>query len=104
MISNQISEYINILFANTELVPFFLSMLPITELRAAIPWAILIQKIPWYEAVFYSILGNFLIIIPILYFLEPITKQLRNFQLMLKSYWNLLKGALLRQGYLTPCF
>ena len=40
-------------------------MLPITELRAAIPWAILIQRIPWHEAAFFSILGNFLITIPI---------------------------------------
>ena len=57
-------------------------MLPITELRAAIPWAILIQKIPWHEAAFYSILGNFLITIPILYFLEPISNKLRHFYFM----------------------
>ena len=52
-------------------------MLPVTELRAAIPWAILIQKIPWYEAAFYSVLGNFIITVPILYLLEPISNKLR---------------------------
>ncbi len=53
-------------------------MLPITELRAAIPWAILIQNIPWYHAVLFAVFGNFLITIPILFLIEPVSNLLRR--------------------------
>ena len=66
----EISQYINELISNPLMVPFIISMLPIAELRIAIPWAILVQKLPWYNSVLISILGNFIITIPILFFLR----------------------------------
>lgn len=53
---------------NPRLITVIISMLPIIELRGAIPVAILAFNLPWYEAVGWSLLGNmipipFLIII-----------------------------------------
>ena len=55
----QISEFIKDYFSNPYMIPFIISMLPIVELRLAIPFGILIQKLVWYKVVIVSILGNF---------------------------------------------
>ncbi len=47
------------------LITVIISMLPIIELRGAIPVAILMFGLPWYEAVIWAIVGN-MIPIPIL--------------------------------------
>ncbi len=47
------------------LIIVLISMLPIIELRGAIPVAILMFGLPWYEAVMWAVLGN-MIPIPIL--------------------------------------
>lgn len=49
----------------------FLSALPITELRGAIPFAIFILKMPWHEAFLWSLLGNIIPIPIILLLLDP---------------------------------
>ena len=54
----EISQYINELISNPLMVPFIISMLPIAELRIAIPWAILVQKLPWYNSVLISMSGS----------------------------------------------
>ena len=43
-----------------EAVIISLSMLPIFELRGAIPWAIHHYKMPWYKAYLLAVFGNFL--------------------------------------------
>ena len=51
-------------------IVFIISMLPIIELRGAIPVAILLFKIPWPMAVLVSIVGNMIPIPLLLLFLE----------------------------------
>ncbi|MCB5252908.1 MAG: small multi-drug export protein [Candidatus Cloacimonadaceae bacterium] len=52
------------------LIVFIISMLPIIELRGSIPVAIMLFKIPWFEAVIISILGNMVPIPFLLLFIE----------------------------------
>ncbi len=59
---------------------FFMSMLPVTELRLSIPWAITLGGIPWGQAFLISIAGNFLITIPLIFFLEPVSNSMRRFK------------------------
>jgi len=67
--------------SSNELVVFFMSMLPITELRVAIPWALTFGGMNWISAGFIAILGNFIITIPILLFIEPISNYLRKWEI-----------------------
>jgi len=54
-------------------------MLPISELRGAIPYAITIGGMPWQEAYVLSVIGNFVPVIPILFLLDPVSRYLRRF-------------------------
>ncbi|NOZ08403.1 MAG: small multi-drug export protein [FCB group bacterium] len=57
-----------------------MSMLPVTELRLSIPWAVTIGGMPWPSAFAISIAGNFLITIPIVYLLGPASDFLRRWK------------------------
>lgn len=61
-----------------ELVTFILSMLPISELRGAIPYAIGVGHLPWHQAYLISVIGNFVPVIPILWFIGPVSDYLRR--------------------------
>jgi uncharacterized membrane protein len=52
------------------------AMLPILELRGAIPYALFVEKLPWLQAYLIAVLGNAIPVIPILFFLEPAEKTL----------------------------
>lgn len=51
----------------------FLAMTPIGELRVALPIAITVFKIPFWEAYFISIVGNMIPVLLIAFFLDPIS-------------------------------
>ena len=57
-------------------------MLPITELRLTVPLGILKYDLNWIWVVFISILGNFLICIPILTLLKSFDKLCSNYQIL----------------------
>lgn len=57
-------------------IVIIISILPVIELRGAIPVAILLFKIPWATAVLLSVLGNMLPIAFLLLFLDLILKLL----------------------------
>lgn len=76
----------------------FLSTLPVTELRASIPIAILVLKQDIKTAFFFSILGNILPIAPIYFFLEPISKRLSRTRYMRRFFEWLFKRAKERSG------
>jgi uncharacterized membrane protein len=59
-----------------ELVVFITSMLPIIELRGALPMAINIFKIPWFKAFLISYIGNLVPVPLILWLLKPIVRIL----------------------------
>ena len=61
-------------FFSPQMVTFLLAMLPISELRGALPYALLVGKMSIANAFLISIVGN-LVPIPFwLYLLEPITR------------------------------
>jgi len=52
----------------------FLSTLPVTELRAAIPIGIWTLGVPWWKCFFWALLGNMIPVPLILWGLKPISK------------------------------
>lgn len=63
-----------------------ISAIPVTELRASIPIAILQYKMSPLDAYLFSVIGNILPIIPILLFLEPVSNYLRQFKIWDKFF------------------
>lgn len=74
-------EYTLFKFKNNELITLFISSLPISELRGAIPLAILKFNFPWWKAYILSIIGNMIPIIPLLLLLESVSSYLRKFKI-----------------------
>jgi uncharacterized membrane protein len=60
----------------------FIALLPIVELRGAIPWAIGVGGLSWSTAYLLSVVGNFLPVLPILWLLGPAERLLRGWPLM----------------------
>lgn len=81
-----IIHYLQDLNITKEFITFIVSMLPIFELRGSIPLAILHFKMPIWQAYLISWLGNLLIVLPIIYFLEPIRKALAHIKFIDKFF------------------
>jgi len=64
-----------------ELIVFLIAMVPVAELRGAIPVAIDVFGMPWYTALGISIVGNILPVPFILLLLESVQKALRPIRL-----------------------
>jgi uncharacterized membrane protein len=62
-------------------ITFFISMLPIVELRGAIPWALTLGDLNWQQAFLWAIMGNSIPIIPLMLLLEPVSKWLRKIKI-----------------------
>lgn len=58
---------------------FILAMLPVSELRGAIPYAMTVGGMSWQEAFTVSVIGNFVPVIPILLLLGPVSERLRRY-------------------------
>ncbi len=71
---------ISSLFSNfpPELATFIISMLPISELRGAIPVAIGVYNLNPAEAYFIAVIGNMIPVIFILKYINPISKYLMS--------------------------
>jgi uncharacterized membrane protein len=65
-----------------ELITFFVAALPLSELRGAIPLAILKFGFSPYKAFILSVLGNILPVLPVLFFLGKASAYLSS-----KFYW-----------------
>lgn len=63
-----------------ELVTVFIAALPVTELRGAIPAAVA-MGMSLKEAYFWACLGNLMPVVPLLLYLNPVSKWLRRFRL-----------------------
>jgi uncharacterized membrane protein len=79
---NDFVELLKNLHLNRELIVLITSMMPIFELRGAIPLAVLHFEMPVVTAYMISWIGNLLPILPIIYFLEPIRKALSHIEIM----------------------
>jgi uncharacterized membrane protein len=95
----QVINTLQELIHNPKWITFLISMLPIAELRGAIPWGITYGELPWTTAVIYSIAGNFLITIPILKILGPLTNWSRQYSI-LDHFFNWLFARTRRKGKL----
>ncbi len=74
-----------------------LATLPIIELRGSIPWAIFAGGMSWQGAFIWSVIGNFIPVIPILLLLEPIANYLRRWR-FLDRFFNWLFARTRRKG------
>ncbi len=79
---NDFVELLKNFHLNRELIVLITSMMPIFELRGAIPLAVLHFKMPLVTAYLISWVGNLLPVLPIIYFLEPIRKALAHIKVI----------------------
>lgn len=86
-----------------ELVTFILSMLPVSELRGAIPYAVTVGHMPWQEAYLIAVIGNFLPVIPIVFFIGPISEFLRRWTLF-DRFFDWLFARTRRKGKMIERF
>ncbi len=78
-------------------------MLPVLELRGAIPWAMLAGGMSWQSALTWALLGNFVPIIPLLLLLEPVSNWLRRWKLM-DRFFEWLFARTRRKGKIVERF
>ena len=81
----------------SELSTILIAMLPISELRGAIPYA-LGCGMSWQQAYFWAVLGNFIPVIPLLLFLEPISSFLGSRYLICHRFFQWLFARTRRRG------
>jgi len=70
-----------------QLATFFLSMLPITELRGALPLAIFSFHLSFWQAYFFSVLGNLIPAAIILFFAKPFHQYITKKSGILTRGW-----------------
>ena len=66
--------------SSTEVITLLIAMLPIAELRGAIPWALTLGQLTWQSAVLWAIIGNMIPIPFILLFLGPASRFLSRWK------------------------
>ncbi len=81
-----------------ELIVIIIAMLPIFELRGAIPVAINIFGMPWYYALLLALVGNLLPVPLILLFLEAISKWLSRVPVLSRGLTWLFERTRRRSG------
>lgn len=69
-----------------ELAVFITALLPIIELRGAIPLGINFYHLVWYKVVLLALLGNLLPVLPILFLLEKVSKLLSHIPIFKKFF------------------
>jgi uncharacterized membrane protein len=68
-----------------ELKVFLLAAAPVSELRGAIPLGI-IKDMHWLKTYLLAVAGNLVPVVPLLLFLEPVSKRLQRFKLMSRFF------------------
>ena len=80
-----------------ELAIFFMSMLPVTELRASIPIGLTVYKLDLLTTVVYAISGSILPMFFILYLIDPVSKFLmKNFEIFNRFFTWLFKRTAIK--------
>lgn len=76
---------------NKELLVFLTALAPISELRGAIPLGlVLFGKAELFKILFLSILGNSIIVVPVLFLLEPVSRWSRQNLPVLRKFFDWL--------------
>ncbi|MGC8851807.1 MAG: COG2426 family protein [Minisyncoccia bacterium] len=78
------------MYISKELIIFLISMSPLSELRGAIPLALIVYHFPVWKAFLISIIGNSLIIIPVIFFLEKVSDWLMKKSKLFNYFFNWL--------------
>lgn len=73
-----------------ELLVFLIAMSPLVELRGAIPIAITVYHFTWFKAFIISVIGNSLIILPVMFFLEYLSDWLMEHFNFFNRFFNWL--------------
>jgi len=69
-----------------EAVTTIIATLPIFELRGAIPWAHGASELSWQTIYLFAVIGNFIPVLPLLFFLEPVSNFLRKYKFFDKFF------------------
>jgi uncharacterized membrane protein len=80
-----------------QLATVLIAMLPISELRGAIPFA-LGSGLSWQQAYGWAVLGNFIPVVPLLLFLEPISAFLSKRSDVCRRFFDWLFARTRRRG------
>jgi len=64
--------------SSAALITAVLAMLPVSELRGAIPYAVGIAGMAWQKAYVIAVIANFIPVIPIYYLVGPVSEYLRK--------------------------
>ncbi len=94
-IAGQIAEALS--GNSNEVITSVIAMLPIAELRGAIPWAMTLGDLPWQEAVLFAVIGNMIPIPFILLLLGPVSSFLRKWKLF-DRFFNWLFARTRKRG------
>jgi uncharacterized membrane protein len=94
---NDFVEFLNNFHMNREFIVLIVSMLPIFELRGAIPLGVLHFEMPVLTAFLISWVGNLIPVLPIIYFLEPIRKALSHIKII-NRFFDWLYARTYRRG------
>ncbi len=70
-----------------ELSVFLISMLPVSELRGAIPMAVGVYRLDIFQAYIISVIGNIIPVVIILKYIEPISNYLMSKSKTLNKYF-----------------
>lgn len=86
LIHDALTKFVELLaIFPVELIVIIIAMLPIIELRGAIPVGVELG-LPLLEAWYLSIIGNMLFVLPVLYLFQPISNWLLRFMWYNKFY------------------
>lgn len=77
-----------------------LSMLPVSELRGAIPWAVFVEGMSYPEAYLLAVVGNFLPVVPMLVLLGPLERWLGRWR-PFRRFFDWLFARTRRRGKLV---
>jgi uncharacterized membrane protein len=83
-----------------ELSTLLIAMLPVSELRGAIPYA-LSSGLSWPQSYFWAVIGNFIPVIPLLLFLGPLSNALSQRFFFWRRFFDWLFARTRRRGKLV---
>ena len=81
-----------------EVVVLIISTLPIFELRGGIPCGHFVLGLVWWKTYLMAVLGNMIPVVPLLLFLEPISKWLRRHIALTDRFFEWLFARTRRRG------
>ena len=85
------------------LITLVLAALPVSELRGAIPYAIVACGMSWQEAYIIAVIGNFIPVIPLLFLFESVSNYLMRYRLF-NRFFTWLFERTRRKGRLVERF